>query len=68
MKFAPLTRILLRYLAMYIALKGFLPEDLAVAIAEDPDILAIFNIAVGAALAGVNEAWYALAKKYNWAT
>lgn len=65
---APLTRIVLRYVAMYVALKGFLPEDLATALSQDPDVLQLFNLAVGVAIGAINETWYALAKKYGWNT
>lgn len=67
-KFAPVTRIAFRYLAMYVALKGFLPEDLAMEISKDPDFMALFNMGVGAVIGLVNEGWYFLAKKYGWNT
>lgn len=65
---APITRIVLRYLAMYVALRGFLPEDVAKAISEDPQFIELVNMGIGLAIAAINEGWYALAKKYGWNT
>lgn len=57
-------RIGLRYVAGYLFLKGLLPEDLANAIANDPEIAALIGLGIGAAVEGA----YALARRLGWAT
>lgn len=57
-------RILLRYLAGYLILKGVLPEDLARMIENDPEIAAV----VGALIAAGVESLYAVAKRLGWKT
>ncbi|QND53452.1 hypothetical protein HB779_17325 [Phyllobacterium sp. 628] len=55
-------RIVLRYIAGYLALKSVLPQDIVDLIANDPDIAA----AVGFGLMGVAEGAYALARRFGW--
>ncbi len=55
-------RILLRYLAGYLVLKGILPQELADLIANDPEISA----AIGIVLMGAIEMCWALARKFRW--
>lgn len=57
-------RILLRYLAGYLLIKGLLPEDVARMIENDPEIAA----AVGALIAAGVESLYAVAKRLGWKT
>ena len=61
---APFTRIGLRYLAGYLLLKGFIPQDVADMIANDPELAG----AVGALIAVGVEGAYAFARKHGWAT
>lgn len=55
----PLVRIVLRYGSGFLIAAGMLPEEIAMGIVDDPDVLLIAGIVVGAAA----EAAYALAKK-----
>lgn len=57
-------RILLRYLAGYLILKGVLPEDIARMIENDPEIAAV----IGALIAAGVESLYAVAKRLGWRT
>jgi hypothetical protein len=57
-------RILLRYLAGYLILKGVLPEDIARMIENDPEIAAV----VGALIAAGVESLYGVAKRLGWKT
>jgi hypothetical protein len=57
-------RILLRYLAGYLILKGVLPEDIARMIENDPEIAAV----VGALIAAGVESLYAVAMRLGWKT
>ena len=61
-------RIGLRYLAMFLVMKGVLAPELGDAIATDPDILMAAQVIAGAVSALVAELWYKLAKKYGWST
>lgn len=58
------SRILLRYLAGYLVLIGVLPQDIADALLDDPEVVA----AIGIALTFVVEGAYALAKRMGWRT
>jgi len=57
-------RILMRYLAGYLVLKGILPQDIADMIEQDPELAG----AVGALIAVAVEGAYALARKMGWRT
>jgi hypothetical protein len=57
-------RIALRYLAGYLVLKGILPEDMADAIANDPELALAIGVAIGIVVEGA----YALARKLGWKT
>lgn len=57
-------RIVLRYLAGYLVLKGIVPQDIADMIAQDPELAAAIGIAIGALVEGA----YGLAKKWGWRT
>lgn len=57
-------RILLRYLAGYLVIRGFLPQDIADLIANDPELAGL----VGAGIAFAVEYAYRLAKKHGWKT
>lgn len=61
---AVITRIALRYIAAALVAHGWLsPEDGSM-LAMDPDVQMMVGMAVGAAV----EAWYGLAKQFNWNT
>jgi hypothetical protein len=51
-------RIFLRYLAAVLVARGLLGADDAAAIAGDPDIAMMIEVGVGAAIAGITEAWH----------
>lgn len=59
----PYIRIALRYVAGYLVIKGLLPADLAEMIANDPEIVALIGLGIGAAVEGA----YALARRFGWA-
>lgn len=63
-----ITRILLRYVAMYFMTKGLLSQDMADALAGDPEVAALVDFAIGAIIAGATEGWYLLAKRMGWRT
>lgn len=58
------TRIILRYLAGYLVLKGIIPQDVADMIEQDPELAG----AVGALIALAVEGAYAFAKRMGWRT
>lgn len=55
---APFIRIVLRYLSAALIAKGYFGESDA-ALFVDEEL-------IGAIVAGVNEGWYFLARKYGW--
>lgn len=59
-----IARIVLRYLAGALVIKGLLPEDSG--IATDPDVLNVVEVTLGLAIGGVTEGWYWLARKFGW--
>lgn len=60
----PFARILLRYLAGFLLLKGMLPQDIADQIANDPDLVMLIG---GGIMLGV-EGFYFVAKRMGWRT
>ena len=60
----PFLRILLRYIAGYLVLKGFMPQELADMIANDPDVAAAAGVVLAAAVEGA----YWLARRFGWRT
>jgi hypothetical protein len=60
----PYIRIILRYGAGALAAKGYLTSDGASFLATDPDVL----MAAGAIIGVATEAWYAIAKRFGWAS
>lgn len=63
---APLTRIVLRYVAGFLVAKGLLDAEIGSDIATDPDILAIAEIWIGAAVGAGTEAVYFIARRLGW--
>ena len=64
MNFAPISRIILRYLAAALVTYGLVPVDVGAQIAMDPDLIAM----LGLTLAALVELIYNLAKRRGWAT
>jgi len=64
MNFAPISRIILRYLAAALVTYGLVPVDVGAQIAMDPDLIAM----LGLTLAALVEFIYKLAKRRGWAT
>jgi hypothetical protein len=60
----PIARILVRYIAGYLALKAIMPQSVADMIANDPDIAAV----VGCILMALVEGCYGVAKHRGWRT
>ncbi len=65
---APIIRILMRYGIGALVTYGYLSADDGGSISADPDIQFVAEMLLGAAAAALNEAWYAVAKKWGWAT
>lgn len=63
-----LVRILLRYIAGALILKGLLPADLGNELANDPEVISALELVIGAGIAAVVEGWYWLAKRMGWKT
>lgn len=59
-----ISRIILRYIAGYLVLKGMVPQEVADLIASDPEFAAL----LGAGIVFVVEGAYALAKRFGWQT
>lgn len=57
-------RLALRYVAGYLVFKGILPQEIATAIEQDPELAG----AIGALIMVCVEGAYALARKLNWRT
>jgi hypothetical protein len=57
----PVARILLRYVGAALITKAGLSIDLT-----DPDISAILEFVIGAAMSSGTELWWVLARKYGW--
>jgi len=60
-------RIALRYASGVLVARGLLGADDVSFITTDPDIAQAAQIAIGAALGGMSEAWYFLAHRFGWA-
>lgn len=58
-------RILLRYVGVALATKGFLGAE---TLYGDAEFVALVEMAVGGAITAGTEVWYALAKRYGWRT
>lgn len=63
-----LIRILIRYAAAALVAKGVLSPGLGDMLALDPDVSAVIEIAAGGMAAASVELWYAVAKRFGWAT
>lgn len=57
-------RLALRYVAGYLVLKGILPQEIATAIEQDPELAG----AIGALITVCVEGAYALARRMGWRT
>lgn len=68
MGLGPFARIILRYGAGALVTYGFITADMGYLIAEDPDLVAIISLVLGAVFSFVAEYGYRLALKYGWAT
>lgn len=63
---APVARILLRYLAMFLVTKGYLDAGIGQELATDPDILNFITLGLGVLISVATETWYALARRLGW--
>lgn len=64
---AVISRIVLRYAAGALVVKGLLPEETGSQLAADADVLNLIEIGLGLALAAISEGWYYLARRFGWA-
>ncbi|WP_309086700.1 hypothetical protein [Chelativorans sp.] len=64
----PLSRIILRYVAGALAMLGFITADMGHMLADDPDVAAVLQWALGILAAALAEGGYYLAKKVGWRT
>lgn len=65
---AIIIRIALRYLAGMLVAKGILAPEDGMHITTDPDVAMALQIAAGALVGAVSEAWFYLAKRWGWST
>jgi hypothetical protein len=65
---APLTRIILRWIAGMLVAKGFFAPEDGLWLQTDPDVAMLGQMALGFAVGALAEAWYAVARKMRWAT
>lgn len=63
---AVIARIVLRYLAGILVAKGILAPEEGLQVASDPDIAMAAQIAAGAAVGALSEAWYYVARRMGW--
>lgn len=63
---AVVARIVLRYAAGALVIKGLLPEEAGTQLATDADVLNILEIGLGLGIGAVTECWYFLARKFGW--
>lgn len=63
---AVVVRILLRYLAGILVAKGLLAPEDGLTVSADPDIAMAAQLAAGAAVGALSEAWYFVARKLGW--
>lgn len=65
---APITRILLRYIAGILIARGIFDAGTGNFFATDPDIYALAQAGIGLAVGFITEGYYWLAKKFGWST
>jgi hypothetical protein len=59
-------RIVLRYGAGFLVARGLLGESDGSMLAADPEVASFLEMAGGAALGAISEAWYMFARKLGW--
>lgn len=59
-------RIVLRYVAGALVIKGILPDDLGNTLMTDPQVIDFLNVGAGLAIGAITEGWYMLARKFGW--
>lgn len=60
-----IVRIALRYLAMFLAARGFFSAEDGNMLADDPDLAALIEMAIGAAIGIGTEVWWWAAEKWK---
>lgn len=63
---SPIARIILRYAAGLLVMKGLLSTDLGKTLAGDVDLLSVLELVIGFCAATAAEWWYAAARKFGW--
>lgn len=64
----PIARILLRYVGMFFAAKGYFDDSAATALIEDRDLQQVIEMGIGLAISAGTEIYYKLALKRGWRT
>lgn len=65
---APLTRIVLRWIAGILVAKGFFAPEDGLWLQSDPDVAMAGQMALGAAVGALAETWYYVARRMGWRT
>lgn len=65
---APLTRIILRWVAGILVAKGFFAPEDGLWLQADPDVAMVGQMALGAAVGALAEVWYWIARRAGWRT
>jgi hypothetical protein len=65
---AVIARIVLRYIAAALVAYGILTIDMEYTVANDADLQIGIEVVVGLGIGAVTEAWYAIARRFGWAT
>lgn len=63
---APIIRIFLRYLAMWLVAKGIFEPTDAKALVADQELIAQLEVLVGLVIGVGTETYYALARRFGW--
>lgn len=64
----PTARILLRYVAMLLAAKGYFDDSVATALIEDRDLQQLIEMGLGLVISVLTEIDYKVALKNGWRT
>jgi uncharacterized membrane-anchored protein len=63
---APLARIIARYAAGALMTKGVIDASTAAMLGTDAEVIGIVQTVLGAAVGGITEGFYYLARRFGW--